>query len=156
MNACRETRREKWITATVNGLPTSQLAHVQHGITFISLLLFLGAFAFIAIIAMKIVPIYLLNMNVVNSIEAITKEPNAAALPAQQIQQLINKRFDINGIENVPIYINGVQKPLRASEVKIRPQGSAKILELNYEDRRPLFYNLSIVANFNIIVTLKP
>jgi hypothetical protein len=59
------------------------------------------------------------------------------------VQQRIQKRFDIS-------YVNIID----ARRIKVRQQGRDKVLELAYEDRRPLLGNLDVIAKFNETITL--
>ena len=115
----------------------------QRGMTVIAVILILISIAFIALIAMRIIPIYLSYFSVRSALEGLKKEPEVAQMSIFDIQQRIQKRFDIS-------YVTVIDP----KQVKIRQQGRDKILELVYEDRRPLIANLDVVAKFNDKIVL--
>lgn len=130
---------EQMKTAT----PPSNLAVRQRGITVIATLLILIIIAFVALIAMRIVPIYLDYYNIKTTIESVKKEPGVEQWSSVDIHRAIQRRFDIGYVETI-----------KAQDVKIRRQGNQRILQLVYEDRRPLIANLDVVAKFNETVVL--
>ena len=73
----------------------------QRGITVIGMLLMIIAIAFVALIAMKVVPMYIQYFSIKSTIESIRKEPQLAQMSAQDIQNAIQKRFDIGYVNNI-------------------------------------------------------
>jgi hypothetical protein len=115
----------------------------QRGMTVVAVILILISIAFVALIAMRIIPIYVSYFSVRSALEGLKKEPEVAQMGIFDIQQRIQKRFDISYV-----------KVIDPKQVKIRQQGRDKILELVYEDRRPLIANLDVVAKFNDTIVL--
>jgi hypothetical protein len=115
----------------------------QQGMTIIAVLLIFIIIAFIALLAMRIVPIYLDYFNIKSTLESIKKEPGVEQWSAYDIQTGIQRRFDIGYVDII-----------KAKDIKIRRQGNDRILQLIYEDRRPLIGNLDIIAKFNDTVVL--
>ncbi|MEZ5601488.1 MAG: DUF4845 domain-containing protein [Candidatus Competibacteraceae bacterium] len=66
----------------------------QRGITVIGMLLII-VIAFVALIAMKVVPMYIQLFTVKSTIESIRKEPQLAQMSTTDIHNAIQKRFDI-------------------------------------------------------------
>lgn len=117
----------------------------QRGMTVIGMLLLLVVIAFVALIAMKVVPMYVQYYSIKSTIESIRKEPQVAQMSAQEIQNAIQKRFDIGYVENVT-----------ARDLKIRNDRSGRVLDLVYQDERALFYGLSVVLKVNEAIPLNP
>jgi hypothetical protein len=117
----------------------------QRGMTMIGGLLALVSVCFVALLVLRIVPIYITYFTVRSTLEGIKKEPQVSQMSSTDIYNTLQKRFDIG-------YITVVQ----AKQVKIRQQGRDRMLALAYEDRRPLIGNLEVVATFDINVVLAP
>lgn len=117
----------------------------QRGMTVIGMLLLIIVIAFVALIAMKVVPMYIQYFSIKSTIESVRKEPQVAQMTPQDIQNAIQKRFDIGYVENV-----------RARDLKIRNDRSGRVLDLVYQDERPLFYGLSVVLKVNEAIPLNP
>ncbi len=122
-----------------------ELNSSQRGMTVIGMLLLIIMLAFIALIAMKVVPLYVQYYTIKSTIESIRKEPQLAQMTTQDIQAGIQKRFDIGYVENV-----------KARDLKIRSESGGRVLDLVYQDERPLFYGLSVILKVNETVSLNP
>lgn len=73
----------------------------QQGITVIGILLVMIVIGFVALIGMKVVPMYIQYFTVRSSIESIRKEPQLAQMSSTDIQAAIQKRFDIGYVDNI-------------------------------------------------------
>ena len=117
----------------------------QHGITVIGMLLLIIVIAFVALIAMKVVPMYIQLFTVKSTIESIRKEPQLTQMSTTDIHNAIQKRFDIGYVENIT-----------ARDLKIRNDRGGRVLDLVYQDERDLFYGLSVVLKVNETIPLTP
>ena len=117
----------------------------QHGMTVIGMLLLIIVIAFVALIAMKVVPMYIQLFTVKSSIESIRKEPQLAQMSSSDIYSAIQKRFDIGYVDNIT-----------ARDLKIRNDRGGRVLDLVYQDERDLFYGLSVVLKVNETIPLTP
>jgi hypothetical protein len=117
----------------------------QRGITVIGMLLLIIVLAFAALVAMKVVPMYIQYYTVKSTIESIRKEPQVAQMSVTDIHNAIQKRFDIGYVENVT-----------ARNLKIRQDRGGRVLDLVYEDERELFYGLHVVLKVNEAIPLNP
>ena len=117
----------------------------QRGMTVIGMLLLIIVIAFVALIAMKVVPMYVQYFSIKSTIESIRKEPQVAQMSAQDIQNAIQKRFDIGYVDNI-----------MARDLKIRNDRNGRVLDLVYQDERTLFYGLSVVLKVNEAIPLNP
>lgn len=117
----------------------------QRGMTVIGMLLVIIVIAFVALIAMKVVPMYVQYYSIKSTIESIRKEPQVAQMTPQDIQNAIQKRFDIGYVDNIT-----------ARDLKIRNDPKGRVLDLVYQDERTLFYGLSVVLKVNEAIPLNP
>lgn len=117
----------------------------QRGITMIGGLLILIALGFVVLIGIRVIPIYIDYFSVRSTLEGLKKEPQISRMTSSDIRSAIEKRFNIGYVDVV-----------NAKQVKIRKQGNARILVLDYEDRRPVIGNVDVVAKFNVNVPLEP
>ena len=117
----------------------------QRGMTVIGMLLLIIVLAFVALIGMKVVPMYIQMFTVKSTIDSIRKEPQLAQMGATEIQNAIQKRFDIGYVNNIT-----------ARDLKIRNDRSGRVLDLVYQDERDLFYGLSVVLKVNEVIPLTP
>lgn len=129
---------------------TSQLARAkgakrQRGMTVIGMLLLIIVIAFAALVGMKVIPMYIQYYSIKSTIESVRKEPQLAQMGAQDIQNAIQKRFDIGYVNNVT-----------ARELKIRNDRGGRVLDLIYQDERELFYGLYAVLKVNEAILLSP
>ncbi len=126
-------------------LTTSGRVGKQCGMTVIGMLLLVIVIAFIALIAMKVVPMYIQYFTVKSTIESIRKEPQLAQMSPSDIHNAIQKRFDIGYVDNIS-----------ARDLKIRNDRGGRVLDLVYQDERDLFYGLSVVLKSNEAIPLTP
>jgi Tfp pilus assembly major pilin PilA len=117
----------------------------QRGMTVIGMLLLLIVIAFVALIAMKVVPMYIQYYTIKSTIESVRKEPQIAQMSPTDIQNAIQKRFDIGYVDNIT-----------ARDLKIRNENRGRVLDLVYQDERALFYGLSVVLKVNEAIPLNP
>lgn len=112
-----------------------RLAHRQRGMTYLGLLIILGVIAFFAMVAIKVVPLYLENMKIGNTLKSLQEEGGARS--ESEIRDTLRKRFSINDITHVT-----------DDDVKVVREGKKLVVTIDYEARVPLFKNLDVVARF--------
>jgi hypothetical protein len=116
----------------------------QQGWTVIGGLIGLVFIGFVFFLALRIIPMYLDYFSVQSTLESLTRQPEAGRMSKRDIQDSIQRRFDVDYIEVV-----------KARDVKIRSSRNGKVVQIVYEDRRPLFANLEIVGRFDKSVELQ-
>ena len=110
----------------------------QHGMTLISFILILALAVFFGLLAMRLFPVYSEYYSAVNDIKAVTQAAGAQNQSLPQLKDSLYRRFQISYVDNINIDKN----------VKLVNGPDGKVLELNYEVRKPLLYNLDFVAKF--------
>lgn len=119
----------------------------QRGMTVIGMLLLLVVLGFMALIAMKVVPMYIQFYTIKSTIESIRKEPQLAQMSPTDIHNALQKRFDIGYVDQ-----------LKARDLKIRndAESRGRVLELVYDDERELFYGLYVLLKVDETIPLTP
>ncbi|MEJ2454478.1 MAG: DUF4845 domain-containing protein [Candidatus Thiodiazotropha sp.] len=111
--------------------------------TFLSWLVVLAVLGFIVMVGIKITPVYLEHYSVKESLESLKHEPLISRKPVGDIRKMLFRRLEINNITT-----------LSKDEVSIKRSGGVTTINVSYEERRPIFGNLSLVMTFNDSVEL--
>lgn len=94
------------------------------------------AFGFMAVMALKLVPVYLGNMTLQSIIESIEKNSNEYNSPAA-IRTAIVKRMSVNNIEQVT-----------GDDVMVELVNYNYEIDIDYEVRIPFVHNIDFVVTF--------
>ncbi|HWR96041.1 MAG TPA: DUF4845 domain-containing protein [Arenimonas sp.] len=111
----------------------------QQGITLISFILILALVGFFGFIGMRLFPVYSEYYSAVNDIKAVTQTPGVEKESMERIRDHLYRRFQISYVESIDLQKN----------VKMFKDQDGKVLQLQYEVRRPMMYNLDFVAKFD-------
>jgi hypothetical protein len=114
----------------------------QRGITLMGFLIVLSVAGFFAYLGMRLFPVYIEYYGVVTAMKSIQNEPGAAQMSPEQIRLLLDRRFDISGVNSV-----------KREHIKITRERGYN-LTITYEVRRPMIYNIDFVAMFDNTVDL--
>jgi hypothetical protein len=115
----------------------------QRGITLLGALVGMLVVGFFMFLAMRLFPVYSEYYSVVNAMKGVQSEPGVGQMSPDKIRDLLYRRFNISYIDSV--------KP---QHIKITRAGTGYALNIKYEVRRPLAYNLDFVASFDNTVEL--
>ncbi|HUX82480.1 MAG TPA: DUF4845 domain-containing protein [Halothiobacillus sp.] len=114
----------------------------QSGMTLIGLIMYAFIAFFVAILLMKVVPLYLTDQKITS---IFTQLKNFHGDP-REIRSTIDKQMDINEIDNIT-----------SKDFKITPIGNGgSHVVYNYEGRADIVGNLAIVASFEHQVNVSP
>jgi len=119
-----------------------RLAMGQRGITLIGFIIVLSIAAFALFIGAKLFPMYTEYFAVKAAMVQVQNTPGAARLPPEQVWKILDKTF----------YTSYVESVTRKDVQLVRNNGY--FLRIAYEVRKPLVYNLDIVAKFDHSVEL--
>lgn len=114
----------------------------QRGLTLIGFVFMLAIAGFFAYVGMKLFPVYTEYYSVVQAMKGVQSEPGVANMSPAKIQDLLFRRFYISYVESV--------KP---QNVRVQRKDGLT-LNVKYEVRRPLVFNLDFVASFDKTVDL--
>jgi len=117
----------------------------QQGIGFFGVLMLLVLFAFIAVVALKLVPVYLESFKIDQALTAVIEDPNVAERSKQEIYETLLRRLDIDDVESIDF--DNIR-----DRVKIDRDKGDVTITATYERRAPLFYNLTLLADFKKVV----
>lgn len=110
----------------------------QRGIGMLGLLLVVGLLAFVLLVGLRLMPVYLENFKVEDVLESLHQEGQLTQKSTRDIQRLILKRLEINDVHNVS-----------KEHIDIQKKRGQVIVNIQYEVRTSLFGNLDIVARFD-------
>jgi hypothetical protein len=116
----------------------------QRGITLMGFIMVLMVLAIFAVVAMNLFPVYREAFSVESAMKQVARQPGADDMSLTELQRSLQKRFDID-------YVNSVS----AKDVTLIRDKSGNQLNLTYEVRKHLVYNLDFVAMFDYTVDLE-
>lgn len=110
----------------------------QLGLTFLSVLFFLGLTAATTLLLLKIGPIYYNNSKLVSILESIKNTPNISYKSNQDIRSILDKYFTMNTLD-----------PIDKDDISITSHPGFVKVDIQYERIQYLFGNISILINFH-------
>ena len=114
--------------------------HRQRGLTAISMVVVIVVLLFFALIAIRLVPVYLENYKVSSHLHRLAEDSNIASMSDKEIVQTLLKRFDLDDVDNV-----------KAENIFIEHGTKGKgslVLAVEYEVRKPIMGSVDIVVSF--------
>ncbi|WP_028080748.1 DUF4845 domain-containing protein [Solimonas soli] len=109
----------------------------QRGLGLFGLVFVLAVIAFLAIVGVKTVPMYLNQMKVASAMSKIAADPENANADPLTIRKDLQKYWDIDDVEYLSV-----------NDVKIKRTDRGRFISYDYEARERLFYNIYIVIHF--------
>lgn len=113
----------------------------QSGMTLVGLIMYAFIAFFLAILLMKVVPLYLTDQKITSIFNQLKNFHG----DEQQIRIAIDKQLDINEIDN-----------MTSKDFKITPFGNGLKVTYNYDGRADIVGNLAVVASFTHTVNVSP
>ncbi|HMN34727.1 MAG TPA: DUF4845 domain-containing protein [Chiayiivirga sp.] len=114
----------------------------QSGLTLTSFLIVLAVVGFFIYIGMKLFPVYTEYYSVVTDMKGLAAEPGIKQKSPEEVRNLLFRRFQISYVDSV-----------LPQNVKISRKDGYQ-MQVAYEVRRNLMYNLDFVAVFDKTVEL--
>lgn len=114
-----------------------QSKNKQKGMTGVSIMALLIFFAFFAVMALKIMPIYFDSFKVGDVISSLEEERGMGDKTGNEIRTLILKRLDVNMVSDVT-----------KDDIFIEKIKNQVLIDVEYEVRKPMFGNLDVVISF--------
>ncbi len=119
-------------------------ARYQKGLSFYGWLLVMGLVVFFGLLTIKLAPVYLDNYKVQQAIAKLGNNPESGELTESAIRSSIAKQFDIEMIKDVA-----------PEDITIVEDQGVVSVEVEYEVRVPLFYNVDAVVSFHDVSEIK-
>ncbi len=114
----------------------------QLGITLIGFIIVMALAVFFLLIGAKLFPIYSEYMAVKAAMKQVQLMPGAANFPPDKMWNALDKGFNIGYVDSV-----------KRNHIEVNRKNGV-FLRIKYEVRKPLVYNLDIVAMFDHTVEL--
>ncbi len=110
----------------------------QRGISLSGMLLWSVVLVFVALLGMKVVPVYIEHATIEENLVAVAEDPSLKSATAAQIRLAFSKRAQIDGISAIT-----------AKDIKIARDKGQNILNVAYIVNVPLFHNISLQIDFD-------
>jgi hypothetical protein len=110
----------------------------QLGVTAIGWLVLLTPVAVVVYAGIRLTPVYLNYMKVAKAMDQAGSELKSGGVNPQSIRATIDRHFEIDMVEYPT-----------TKDMKITKDGSAWLVESQYDDEAPLFANLSLHVAFD-------
>lgn len=111
--------------------------HQQRGLGMFGLLFVFALIALAATLGIRCTPLYLNQMKIAKAVHNVANNRDLSGADNRQIVGALSKYWDIDLIDY-----------LEFRDVKINRTDRGRTLSYKYEARAPLFYNISIVIEF--------
>lgn len=112
----------------------------QQGMGMVGLLVVVVVLGVLGISVVRIAPLYVDNWSLVNIIELVVDEKTGSQTSPAQVRTALSKQFTTNRIQAVKL-----------SDIQIKSDGRTIHIDLSYERRVPLLYNIDAVVKFEDI-----
>jgi hypothetical protein len=110
----------------------------QLGVTAIGWLFLLTPLAIVVYAGIRLAPVYLNYMKVAKAMDQVGGELKAGGANPTSIRTTIDKHFEIDMVDYPT-----------TKDMKITKDGASWVVESQYDDDAPLFYNLSLHVTFD-------
>lgn len=117
-----------------------QTMKAQRGITLIGFIMLLAVVGVFLFVGFKLFPVYAEYYSAVTDLKASCMEPDAPNANLQQMRAKLERRFNISYVDSIDT----------KKDLKIIVDGDKRMLNIKYEVRKPLIYNLDFVAKFDV------
>ena len=115
----------------------------QRGITLLGFIMVVALVAIVALLGFKLFPAYNEYYGVVTAMKSVAAEPGTDKMDLSELQRMLQKRFDVGYVDTV-----------EGKNATLIRGTTGNQLNMNYEYRKPLIYNLDYVAKFDYTVNL--
>lgn len=112
----------------------------QHGLTMVSWMLILGFIGIQAVMALRIIPVYINFNSVKHVMDGMPNDPKVSKMSPRGMRKYLSKRLKIENLYDL-------SRDKKA--FKFEKKKSGLTLILHYEDRGPILSNLEFVATFD-------
>ena len=109
----------------------------QRGLSLLGWVVVLIVLAVFGTAAFRMVPVYLEYNTIRSTINSVLADSKTALMSEREVRQALGKRFTINQVDVIGV-----------GDLVINKNGGELAVGIDYEVRRPLFYNVSVVMHF--------
>lgn len=115
----------------------------QKGMSMLSALVVLAFGIFIVLLGVKMAPVYMENMAIGEVLEAVAQDRRSRTMGRSSLRDNIMRRLSINGVRDLP-----------RDEIEFKKTRHGLDILVDYEVRRPVVGNVSVVMVFSEKVTI--
>ena len=112
----------------------------QAGMSMWSMALIALVAGFFVLIGIKMIPVYLNDMKIRGALSSLSRDQIAQNASKPQIREMIRKRLEVDMADDLI--------DLR-KELYFEADGRARIVRISYDSITPLFFNVSILVEFD-------
>lgn len=127
------------------------MRHVQRGITLSGLIYSCIIIGFVALVAMKLFPLYNEKMKVDFALEKVANTAGSGDQSKMELVKAIMRQFEVSDVDRW-----GTQEFAKLLKVTNVKGNKNKVMSLDYEVRGPLFGELDVVLKYSNVLELKP
>ena len=109
----------------------------QRGIGFFGVLVLLVAIVFVAIIGMKVAPAYIEYFTIKKAVTSMVESGELRNATVADVRKAFDRRAIVDEISSIG-----------PNDLEITKEGSEIVIGFAYEKRIPLFYNISVLIDF--------
>lgn len=110
-------------------------AKAQRGSVYTTMIL-VALFGLVILAALKIAPAYIDDQSVTSTMESMAENPDFGTMSIADIRTGLMRTLNTNRV------------PFDAANVVLVREGGNEYVDVNYESRKPLFYNIEAVVVF--------
>jgi hypothetical protein len=110
----------------------------QHGIGLFGFIALMFLIGFIALVTMKVLPLYLNQMKIARAVNSVANDPEFSDKDAHFIYDRLQRRWDIEDTKILQVHDVALSKE----------KDNRRHLKYDYDARVNLFYNVYVVVNF--------
>ncbi len=115
----------------------------SRGMTVVSWLFILVIIAIVAMVLMRIVPVYLQHYSIVSTLDSLKKDPTVQSQESViSMSDTISTQFQRRlSIENINY--------IKAEDISVKPNTEGVLVEVAYEVRVPFIANIDFIISFD-------
>ncbi len=113
----------------------------QHGMTLVGWLITLVLVGAVALLVLKLVPVYLESFKVEKALRAVAQETGLAQVNKREVYRRFMRRMDVEDVDRFT-------KANLHKYMEVEKKGKTATLILEYQVVTPLFHNISLQHDF--------
>lgn len=117
----------------------------QKGVSLLGLLVVLILGAFVAMLGLRVIPIYLESMTVASVVDDVAGNPELSGARPGEVRSALMRQLQVNSIDK-----------LGRNDISVERSGEGVTIVVAYERRFPLIANLDGVASFREEALVSP
>ncbi len=109
----------------------------QKGASIFAIIILLVMVGMVLLSAMKVAPTYLANTVIVNAMDGMINNNDFEGMSMSEVRSELRRSLVTNNIRDFD-----------TDNVVLNREGDDSFVDINYENRAPLFYNIDLVVSF--------